>query len=559
MHFLALALDYDGTIAENGSVPECVYEALETLRRTGRKTLLVTGRELQSLKHRCPRLDAFDLVIAENGALLYSPWDDTEELIAEPASVELVRVLRAKGIPNLSVGQSVIGTWRPYEEMVISAIGDLGLELQMTFNRDAIMILPPSVNKASGLRAALNRLGISEVPVVGAGDAENDHSFLSICGCAAAVGNAIASIKADADVELTQPYGAGVCELVEMLIEKDVQLVAIDRTGLNVGKTTEAHPVWLRAESVMLVLGNSGSGKSSYVTWLTERMVEARQEFCVIDPEGDYLTLKNAVTIGGLTVPPTTEESVHHLLQAQLNVVVSTIALDHPARVQLFGELLPFIQQLRSASGRPYWLIVDEAHYMLPYCARWPEKFLGGVGTVLVALDFDQVCPTLVSDVNVLVALGSTARDAIERFARQRQRPCPQLPERLPGNEYACLWNLDEGDNVVLLEPVQPAQRHYRHSGKYVTGNVGPWHAFYFPALAQRAENLTQFILLAKRLDDAALRRHLEAGDFTNWFRHVIRDDVLANKTHLIEVDPLLEPREALRHLEALVRSRYRI
>ena len=438
MHFLALAVDYDGTIAENGSVPPQVCASLTTLKNSGRKLLLVTGRELQALKHHFPHLDLFDLVVAENGALLYDPVTDTEELIAEPASMDLVSRLRGKGVSPLSVGRSVIATWHPWEEAVINSIRELGLELQMTFNKDAIMVLPPGVNKASGLAAALRTLGICELNVVGVGDAENDHSFLSICGCRAAVSNAIDSIKASADICLSHDHGRGVSELVDMLLEKDAALVPIERIGLELGQTLEGRKVWMPAESVLLVIGNSGSGKSSYVTWLTERMVQAHQGFCIIDPEGDYLTLEDAVTVGGLTVPPTTEESVHHLLQAQLNVVVSALALDPPARIQLFGEMLPFIQDLRRVSGRPYWLIVDEAHYMLPHCAVWPPGFLGNMGAIIVAVDFDQVCPAVLEGVNVLVTLGSTARELVEQFAKRIQRRCPDFPERSPGPEYAC-------------------------------------------------------------------------------------------------------------------------
>lgn len=177
------------------------------------------------------------------------------------------------------------------------------------------MILPTGVNKASGLVAALRELGICELNVVGVGDAENDHSFLSICGCAAAVNNAVASIKSSVDLCLTHDHGQGVCELVDMLLEKDAALVCVERIGVQLGQSTHGRKHWLPAESVMLVVGNSGAGKSSYITWLTERMVQAHQGFCIIDPEGDYLTLEDAVTIGGLTAPPpTTEESLHYLL-----------------------------------------------------------------------------------------------------------------------------------------------------------------------------------------------------------------------------------------------------
>lgn len=346
---------------------------------------------------------------------------------------------------------------------------------------------------------------------------------------------------------------------MDMLLEKDARLVPVERTGIQLGQTTNARLVWLAPESVMLVVGNSGSGKSSYITWLTKRMVEAHQGFCIIDPEGDYLTLDNAVTVGGLTVPPTTEESVHHLLQAQLNVVVSALALDPAARVQLFGELLPFIQHLRSASGRPYWLIVDEAHYMLPHCADWPPGFLGNIGAIIVALDFDQVCPALLEGVDVLVTLGSTARELAEQFAKRMRRRSPEFPERSPGLEHACLWNLHEGDEVTLLNQVQPNQKHHRHSGKYVAGDVGAWHSFHFPTLGQSASNLTEFLSSSSQLADLPLREHMDAGDFSNWFRKVIRDDVLANKTHLIETDRTLAPKNALEQITRLVQSRYHL
>ncbi|UZD92887.1 HAD-IIB family hydrolase [Pseudomonas corrugata] len=559
MHFLALAVDYDGTIAESGNVPEQVCTALATLRDSGRKLLLITGRELQALKHHFDRLDLFDLVVAENGALLYDPRTDTEELIADSASTELVQRLREKGVSPLSVGRSVIATWHPFEGAVITSIRELGLELQMTFNKDAVMVLPSGVNKASGLSAALLRLGICELNVVGVGDAENDHAFLAICGCAAAVNNAIESIKAQADICLRNDHGQGVCELIDMLLEKDAALVPVERIGMELGQTADACKVWLAPESVMLVIGNSGSGKSSYVTWLTERMVEARQGFCIIDPEGDYLSLDGAVTVGGLTVPPTTEESLHHLLLARLNVVVSTLALDPPARVQLFGELLPFIQQLRSTSGRPYWLVVDEAHYMLPHCAAWPAGFLANMGAVIVALDFDQVCPSLLEAVDVLVTLGSTARELVQRYAQHTQRSSPEFAPRTSAPEYCFLWELRKGNEVVQMTPQQPQQKHHRHSGKYAVGDVGDWHAFYFPSLDQRASNLAEFLSSLARLDDGAFCQHREAGDFSNWFREVIRDDVLAYETHLLETDASVASQDALARIARLVQARYHL
>ena len=72
MFFLALATDYDGTIAHHSIVTLETVRALQRCKDSGRKLLLVTGRELPDLKRRFPGLEIFDLIVAENGALLYT-------------------------------------------------------------------------------------------------------------------------------------------------------------------------------------------------------------------------------------------------------------------------------------------------------------------------------------------------------------------------------------------------------------------------------------------------------------------------------------------------------
>ena len=39
-------------------------------------------------------------------------------------------------------------------------------------------------------------------------------------------------------------------------------------------------------------------------------MLERRQEFCLIDPEGDYETLEGAIKIGDEEWPPSIDETV---------------------------------------------------------------------------------------------------------------------------------------------------------------------------------------------------------------------------------------------------------
>ncbi|WP_372671686.1 HAD family hydrolase, partial [Escherichia coli] len=49
MRYLALATDYDGTLAHHGKVAPEVLASLTALAQSGRKLILVTGRELDEL------------------------------------------------------------------------------------------------------------------------------------------------------------------------------------------------------------------------------------------------------------------------------------------------------------------------------------------------------------------------------------------------------------------------------------------------------------------------------------------------------------------------------
>src|SRR5262249_37067687 len=125
----------------------------------------------------------FDRVIAENGALDYDPATEKERLLGPEPSPQFVARLRQMGVSPLSVGRCIVATWEPHETTVLQVIKELGLELQIIFNKGAVMVLPPGVNKAVGLAAALNDMQLSAHNVVGVGDAENDHAFLCACGC----------------------------------------------------------------------------------------------------------------------------------------------------------------------------------------------------------------------------------------------------------------------------------------------------------------------------------------------------------------------------------------
>jgi len=220
MRFRAIASDYDGTLARDGRVDPGTLAGLERARQSGRKVILVTGRELASLRDVFSSFHLFDWIVAENGALLHNPATREERLLCAAASSTLVASLRKQGIP-LSVGKCVVATVRPHEAAVLRSIEELNLSLQVIFNKESVMILPRGTDKSTGLSAVLAELGLSYQSVVGIGDAENDHEFLDCCGGSVAVANAISTLRQRADLVTSGSYGAGVTEVINRLVDTD--------------------------------------------------------------------------------------------------------------------------------------------------------------------------------------------------------------------------------------------------------------------------------------------------------------------------------------------------
>ena len=169
----------------------------------------MTGRVLPELKALFPELDVFDLVVAENGALLYWPKSEEVRLLAPPPPPGFVEKLHELGVGPISVGHCIVATWTPHENAVLEAIKEMQLELSIIFNKGAVMILPTSVNKASGLKAALAALDLHASETIGFGDAENDLAFLKMCGFSVAVSQRAGFGQAGGELDERGARGAG--------------------------------------------------------------------------------------------------------------------------------------------------------------------------------------------------------------------------------------------------------------------------------------------------------------------------------------------------------------
>ena len=225
------------------------------------------------------------------------------------------------------------------QDIVLETVRELGLELHIVFNKGAVMVLPSGVNKASGLAAALVESGLSPHNVVGIGDAENDHAFLAMCGCSVAVANALDSVKAEADLVTRGARGAGVRELIDELLASDLADVvhASPRHRVPLSAAGQDKAFFLQPNGGnLLVAGVSGGGKSTLVTGILERFAESGFQFCVIDPEGDYSDLEDAIVLGDARQQPRLPEVLDLLRRPDSNVVVNMLDVDLADRPSFF-------------------------------------------------------------------------------------------------------------------------------------------------------------------------------------------------------------------------------
>jgi HAD superfamily hydrolase (TIGR01484 family) len=544
MRYVALATDYDGTLATDGRVETRTLAALDRAAAAGRRLVLVTGRELDDLARVFQRMDRFDYVVAENGALLYRPATNARRALAPPPPHAFVTELRRRGVAPLSLGQTIVATWEPQETTVLEVIRDLGLELQVIFNKGAVMVLPPGVNKASGLRAALAELSLSEHNVVAIGDAENDHALLELAELSAAVANAVPMLREAADFTTKADHGAGVVELIDALLEDDLARVELRRKcrSLVLGTRRDGGEARVpTAGASVLVAGSSGSGKSTLTTSLLEQLIVCGYQCCVLDPEGDYDELAGAIALGSPERAPEMAEVLTALERPDASVVVNLLGHPLADRPPFCASMLARLQEVRARTGRPHWILFDEAHHLFPADWEPTQLVLGDAlsSIICVTVHPETVAPAVLQRMDVVATVGDAAEDSLRAYARAAgvaHVPGPSV-ERESGE--ALVWMRGSGEAPFPVRPRAPAGERRRHQRKYAFGELGPDRSFYFRGpddrLNLRAQNLTVFLQMADGVDDDTWLHHLRGGDYSRWVADCVKDADLAGEIAHIE------------------------
>ena len=560
MRYHVLAADYDGTLATHGRVPPATIEAVRRLRSSGRKFILVTGRRMDDLIENFAEIDVCDAIVAENGAVIYKPASkETRALTAPPPAAFARELARRIGEP-VAVGEVIVATWQPHESVALEVINEMGLELQIIFNKGAVMILPSGINKAVGLAAALEEMGLSPRNAVGVGDAENDHAFLAVCECAVAVANALPPLKERADLVTGAAHSDGVAELIGQIVHDDLKSLEsfLTRHDLELGRDLTGKPVTISPfRAPMLFAGSSGGGKSTMATVMIEALTQRGYQSCIIDPEGDFRDLPATRVLGDAQRPPVTSEVLALLEGSNQNLAVSLIALPFPDRAPYFESLLAHLLELRARTGRPQWIIVDETHHVAPR-DRQPSGLTlpaSPEGLLYITVRPGHVSPGLLAPVDLAVLLGSQAQEALTELTEALgvDPPPRQLPALQAGQ--ALLWQRKDPRQLVVFERATPQTERRRHVRKYATGELEPHKSFYFRGPEQRlnlrAHNLGLFVQMADGIDDQTWLFHLRAGDYSRWFRDAIRDPELALEAEAVEAETQLSAQQSRQQIRS--------
>ena len=294
-----------------------------------------------------------------------------------------------------------------------------------------------------------------------------------------------------------------------------------------------------------------------------EQLVERAYQFCLVDPEGDYDGFTDALSFGTAKEAPDAKAVVRALESPDQRVVVNLLGVSLDDRPSFLAGLLPHIQHLRNRTGRPHWLIVDEAHHLLPTSWSPVEGSLPRVleNTIFITVHPEQIAGPALQMADVVLGIGESALTVFTSYAEHIQIQPPQYAGRAPKSDEALAWFVKTLQNPLLLTPVRGSRERVRHVRQYAEGELSPQQSFFFRGpeskLNLRAQNLRSFLQLGEGVDDETWMFHLRRETLFPRFKTIIKDEELAREAAEIERDEAASPKDSRERIREAVDGRY--
>ena len=555
MYLKTLAFDLDGTLTESDNISEETKRMLSKVKNEGFMVLLVTGRRLKAVPDITFFEEICEAIIAENGAVLYFPSNDTVSLPFGALAVDVKKQLLALNIP-VEVGMAIVATWTPHDHEVIEILTKTGYAASVEYNKGAVMILPPGASKGTGLRIALHDLGYSPHNIIAFGDAQNDRSLFEQVELSVAVDNASSEIKAIADIVLTEPNGAGISNFLEGLLKDRIPVHRTKpRLQLSFGKRNDK-PFYL--DSVSLLNGNVGfagstrSGKSWLAGFLVEQLLKAEYQVCLIDPEGDYSGVRafpQTILLGGTNDRILPVGDVVTLIEySNLSVILDLSQYPIDRKLVYVEELLQALYSMRKKYGKPHWTLLDEAQYFCPeHGGNLTDLIVnslkeGGMG--LITYQLSQMAPLVLDAINHWMITSLKDPLEMELLKKVMNKTTGQVDDKriaslVNGQAFVAM------DSASLAEEIAPGvveygrvrriMPHVRHLHKYLRAPLPKPKQFYFhlngsTQKVKPAASLWEFSEVLPQLPVDTIRYHLGNEDFERWLKDTVHDRELAKR-----------------------------
>jgi hypothetical protein len=313
----------------------------------------------------------------------------------------------------------------------------------------------------------------------------------------------------------------------------------------------------------VLFAGPSGSGKSTAATGFFENLAEQHYQFCLIDPEGDYENFIGALQFGSPQSAPDVKQVMKALEDPGHNLVVSLLGVPLEDRPLFFASLFPLILNLRARTGRPHWMVLDEAHHMLPSSwspalATLPQAI---TGLIFITVHPGKIAPCALEHVEVAVAVGNQPQNTLSELAKALSQPEPNTPDDALKPREGMVWCRGAGLDPFVIKLCEAKTERRRHLRKYAQGDLGPDRSFYFRGpenkLKLQAQNLQIFNTIAEGVDDGTWLFHLQNHDYSIWFREKIKDNGLAEEVAAIETTASADAQASRAAIKGAVERRY--
>jgi hypothetical protein len=465
----------------------------------------------------------------------------------------------------------VVETDAVYAPRVLSVIRSMALPLVILFNGGRLMVLPQGISKGTGLHAALKMLRVSEHNTMGIGNAENDHALLRACGLRVAVQWGSSALIGIADEVVRGERPRDIAAYLQALSGRpEAPRLLTRRSVVTLGSTPDGRPVTLPpgGQNILLV-GDSVSGKSWVAGLLCEQWLAQRYSLCVIDPEGDHGALQSVpdvVCLGRAANPPPLSEVISVLRHPDISLVVDLSQVHRSDKARYVSELLSQIRILRHATGRPHWVVLDEAHYFLDEAASTMVDLTLG-GNVFVTYRAASLPARIRNACSVRIATRLTRPREIETL-RERETtsgPSTDWADALPTLAIGEAMLLPDGTGnweAARIELPPRQTDHVRHRVKYLSIPVPTGREFVFTRGGQptgeQADTIRALAVQVRGVPDDVFVGHLARGDFSRWIADVYVDDTLATEVRGLErvheYEALSDVRSALARL---IESRY--